>query len=160
MGQPLAAVRDEVSFADRRAVAHDHQRLDRLTPPFVGHADDRHLGHGLVLVQAVLHLNGGHVLAARDDHVLLAVRDHEVGPVEMAAVTGVEPPAPQRRLRLLRLLPVPGEDVIGPCQHLTILIDGDLHSQRRGARSAEQMRPCGGTQVVPLRRRPVDGQQR
>jgi hypothetical protein len=47
-------------------------------------------------VQGILHLDGRDVLAARDDHVLLAVRDFEVAGLQRAAVAGVEPPALQR----------------------------------------------------------------
>ena len=134
VGQPSPAVRDQLRLGDRGPVAHDHQRLDRLAPLLVGHADHGHLGHRLVLVEAVLDLDGRHVLAARDDHVLLAVRDHDVGPVEMAAVARVEPTAVQRRLGLDRLLPVAREDVIGAGQHLAVLVDGDLHAHRRAPR--------------------------
>ena len=57
-----------------------------------------------------------------------------MGAVEMAAVARVEPPALERRLGLDRLLPVAGEDVIRAGQHLALLVDGDLHPQRRARR--------------------------
>ena len=44
----------------------------------VGQADDRHVGHGRVGVEEVLHLLGRDVLAVADDHVLQAAGDGHV----------------------------------------------------------------------------------
>ena len=53
--------------------AQHHQSLDGLPPLLVGYANDRCLGHRRMLVEAVLDLDRGNILAARDDYVLLAV---------------------------------------------------------------------------------------
>ena len=82
---------------------HD-ERLRRLAPLLVRHADHRAFEHRRVLVERVLDLGRADVLAARDDHVLLAVDDvdraalvpdREVAGVEVAAVDRLRrsPPA-------------------------------------------------------------------
>jgi hypothetical protein len=92
-----------------------------------------------VLIEAVLHLDRGHVLPSRDDHVLLAIRDHQVLPVEVATVAGVEPSPFERRGRLVGLLPVPGKDVVGAGEDFTFVIDGDLHSDGGRAGPAQPL---------------------
>ena len=57
------------------------------------HADDGDLGDGRVLRQRLLDLDGIHVLAAADDHVLDPVGEEQVAlVVEVAAVAGPQPP--------------------------------------------------------------------
>ena len=72
-------------------------------------ADHGQLGHGRVRRQGVLDLGAVDVLAAGDDHVLLAV-DHvqEALLVRADQVTGMEPAAAERLGRGLGVLPVPG----------------------------------------------------
>ena len=95
-----------------------------------------------------------------DDDVLLAVRDHRVGAVEIAAVAGVEPPALERLAGLLRLLPVAGEHVVRLRQHLAVGVDVDPHADRRHPGPAQQLRALRRLERVPFGRRPVDRQQR
>ena len=52
VGQPVAAPRPELVLAGRLARRQHDQRLDRLAPLLVGHADDGHLGHRRVREQA------------------------------------------------------------------------------------------------------------
>src|SRR5258708_5751301 len=133
------------------ALSENDQRLDRLAPSIVGHPDDGRLGHRRVLVKAVLHLDRADVLAAGDDDVLLPVGYHQVIAIlEVALVAGVEPPAGQRALRLLRLPPVPGEDMVGPGQHLAGLVGPDLHAHGWDAGPRLQPRPRARIQAVPL----------
>src|ERR1700722_6244658 len=75
---------------------------------------------GGAVVEAFLDLDRGDVLAAGDDYVLLAVGDGEHRAVQVPAVAGVEPAVPQRLRRLLRLLPVAAEHVIGTGQHFAL----------------------------------------
>jgi len=51
------------------------ERLDRLAPLLVGHADDRHFVDRRMRADNLLDLAGIDVGAAGDDHVLLAVGD-------------------------------------------------------------------------------------
>jgi hypothetical protein len=89
-----------------------------------------------MLVEAVFHLHRADVLTAGDDDVLLPVRDHQVvAGLYMALIAGMEPAVSQRLRRLLRLLPVPGEHVIGPGEHLALRIGPDLHADSRDARA-------------------------
>ena len=72
----------------------DDDRQRRLAPPRVRDADQRHLGDLGVRGQDVLDLGAVDVLAAGDDHVLLAVDDVEVAVLVLAhQVAGVEPAA-------------------------------------------------------------------
>src|SRR5437660_2608101 len=133
--------RDQVVRARRRPRPQHDQRLDRLAPFLVGDADHRGLGHGRMLIEAVLHLDRGDVLAAGDDHVLLPVGDHDVGIFGVAAVAGVEPAVRQRLGGLLGLVPVALEDVVGPREDLAVLVDGHAHADRRHARARQTAGP-------------------
>ena len=75
------------------AAGRDHDdRLGRLAPPLVGHADDGDVGDAGMGHQHVLDLGRVHVLAAGHDHVLHPVVDVEVAVVvEVAGVAGAEP---------------------------------------------------------------------
>ena len=113
-----------------------------------------------VLVEAVLDLDRRDVLAAGDDHVLLAVGDDRVGTVEVAAVAGVEPAALERLGRLVGLVPVAVEDVVRPGQDLALLVDARCAPRRRARRPGPAAcERVGGVEVVPLPRRPVDGEE-
>src|SRR4051794_1175070 len=82
-------------------------RLDRLAPLLVRHADDSDLGHSGMRPDDVLDLAREDVEATGHDHVLLAVDDRQE-PVGVLAgdVTGVQPAALEGLFRLLRLVPV------------------------------------------------------
>ena len=139
------------SVAVAAGAQHD-ERLDRLAPLLVGHADDRGLGDGRVLEEAVLDLDRADVLAAGDDHVLLAVGDHDVRAVEVAAVAGVEPAVDDRLGRLLGLLPVALEHVVGAGEHLALVVDPDAHADGGHAGAAEALGPLGGRRARPTPR--------
>ena len=137
---------------------HD-EGLDGLAPLLVGHADHRDLGHRGMLEQAVLHLDGRHVLAARDDDVLLAVGDGDVGALGKAAVARVEPAVLDRLGRLLGLVPVPLEHVVGAREHLALGVHPHAHAHGGHARARQAPRALDGIEPVPLRGRPVDGER-
>src|SRR3954447_6672483 len=93
-GDALLAVPDDGRLVDLAAGSPYDDRLDGLAPLLVRHTDHGALGDALERVDAVLDLDGRDVLAAGDDHVLLAVVDREVAlVVDRAAVAGVEPAA-------------------------------------------------------------------
>jgi hypothetical protein len=75
VGEPLAAVVDQRIGIEADAVAQDDQRLGDLAPTVVRHCDHRGVRHVGMLEQAGFDLQRGDVLAAGDDHVLLAVGD-------------------------------------------------------------------------------------
>src|SRR4051794_8320783 len=132
-----------------------HERLDRLAPLGIGHADHRDLRDRGVLEEAVLDLDRGHVLAAADDHVLLAVGDHHVRAVELATVAGVEPAVDHGFGRRLRLLPVALEHVVRAGQHLALTVDPDADADRRDAGARQVPRALRRAELVVLGRRPV-----
>ncbi len=114
-----------------------------------------------MLEQGVLDLDGRHVLAARDDDVLLAIGDHEVGlVVDRATVAGVEPPVDDGLRRLRRLVPVAVHHDVAAGQHLTLVVDGHLHPEDRSPRPPQTAGAVGGGQVVVLGPAAVHGQQR
>src|SRR5262245_3200740 len=160
VGHPAPAVLDEIALGGRGARPEDDEGLDRLPPLLVGYADHRDLRHRGVLKQAILDLDGRDVLAAGDDHVLLAVADGDVRPLPIAAVTGVEPAIHDGRGGFLGLVPVAFEDVIGAGEHLTLSVHVDADADRGHARARESPRPLPGIEPVPLRRRAVDGEKR
>ena len=49
-----------------------HEGLDDHAPVFIGHADHAAFGHRRMLEQRVFNLRPGHVVARRDDHVVIA----------------------------------------------------------------------------------------
>ena len=73
----MRALQNSSSALDGGGAAQAHQRHDGFAPFAVGGADHSDFGHRRVFVQQVLDLARIHVLAARDDHVLLAVDDVE-----------------------------------------------------------------------------------
>ena len=110
----VAAERNEFGFGGGGTVALHHQRLRRLAPALVRHADDGAFEHGRVLVEHVLDVGGADVLAARNDDVLFAVDDVDV--VELiphGEVAGMEIAVPNRLGGLLRLLPIALEHDVG-----------------------------------------------
>ena len=84
----------------------------RLAPARVRHADDGGLAHLRQFVDHTFDFGGGDVLAAGDDHVLLAVGQiQEAVRIEIADVAGAEPVAEEGRRRLGRILPVALRDL-------------------------------------------------
>ena len=80
-----------------------------------------------MLQQRRLDLGAVDVLAAADDHVLLAVDDVvEAGLVAIAEVAGAEPAAAERRLGGLGIVPVAGDDVRPADPDLADLALGDV----------------------------------
>src|SRR6266542_948047 len=153
------AVLDEILLGRRRAGAQDHQGLDGLAPFLVGHTDYRGFGHPGVLVEAVLHLDRRHVLPARDDHVLLAVGDGDEGSLGEAAIARVEPAVHDGLGRLLRLIPVPLEHVVGAGEHFTLGVHAHAHAHRGYPRAGQPARPFRRIQSVPVPGGAVDGQE-
>jgi hypothetical protein len=77
------------SSASRSAPAADDDRLQALAELLVVDAEHRHLGDRLVAGEQVLDLAREHVLAARDDHVVVAAVDEQAAlRVEVADVAG------------------------------------------------------------------------
>ena len=72
---------------------HHHERAQPLAELLVGHADHRDLLDALVVGQQVLDLAGEHVLAAADDHFVVAPLDEQAAlGVEAAHVAGAHQP--------------------------------------------------------------------
>ena len=96
---------------------------------------DRHLGDLGVRGQDVLHLGAVDVLAAGDDHVLLAVDDVDVAVLVLPhQVTGMEPAAAERLGGLLGLVPVPLHHQRAAVDDLADLAARDVVHRRRRRR--------------------------
>ena len=119
---------------------HDHANHG-LAPSLIGLADHRRSGHGRVAAQRVLDLAGGHVLAARDDDVLLPIDDveHPVL-VESADIAGVQPSVDDRLGRQVGPVPVAGHHLRAADENLPIGRDANLVLARRQPGRAEQVR--------------------
>jgi hypothetical protein len=105
-GQSLAAEADQLVGRGRPAALERDERLDGLAAIGVGHAHQRRLTHGRVLVKDVLHLARPRLVAAGVDLVLLAV--DEVKPAALVHepnVAGAQLAAGQRVRRFLGLFP-------------------------------------------------------
>ncbi len=88
---------------------HDHG-LDLLAQRLVVHADDGHLGHGLVLDEPVLDLDRVDVLAAPDDQVAAPALEEQQPVVDATEVArGVPPVGVEHPVRGLLVAPVPQE---------------------------------------------------
>ena len=106
-GDPPAAVHDQLVRRDAGAGPDRHDRVHRLAPAVVGDPEHGRFHDLLVLGQGVLDLDRVHVLGAGDDHVLEPVDHVEVAVrVGVRAVTGAVPAVDERRLGLLRAVPV------------------------------------------------------
>ena len=107
-----AAVVGEVRQVQRAAVRQHHDRDRLFAPALVAHADDGDLAHLRQFVDHALDLGGGDVLAAGDDHVLLAVGEIEKAVlVEIADVAAAEPVAEEGGGGLFRIIPVALRDL-------------------------------------------------
>ncbi len=86
----------------------------------MGHRDHRGLGHRRVLHHGVLDLDGGDVLAAADDDVLLAVAQLDVAVgVHHPEVTGVEPASLEGLGSRLFVVEVALHAIVAAHHHLT-----------------------------------------
>ena len=137
---------------------------DGLAPALVGQPEDGDLAHRRVAHEDLLDLDRVDVLAAGDDHVLLAVDERDVAVVvDLAEVAGVEPAAAERVGRRRRQHPVAGEDVLAAHEQLADLADGDvavvvvdeagLDVQQRAADRAELLLDVVGVEHGHRRRR-------
>ena len=93
----------------REAVAGpEHEdRMHALAPKHMGHADHRAGLYGRVGADHILHLDGVHVLATGDDHVLEPIGHIQVAFfIKVAAIASVQPAALEGGGRLGRLVPV------------------------------------------------------
>ena len=70
-----------------------HRRADDLAVIVIRHAEHRHLGHGIMLLQHVLDLGGIDVLAAADDHVAQPAAGDDQAAIlaQVAQVAGAQP---------------------------------------------------------------------
>src|SRR5262249_52884298 len=94
-----------------------------------------------------------------DDDVLLPVCDHDVRAVLVSTVSGVEPAVLEGLGRLLRLVPVTLEDVVGAREDLSLVVYRHADSDRGHAGARQPPRPLANFESVPLLRAAVDGQQ-
>ena len=84
--------------------------------------DDRHLGHGRVLVQRLLDLPRVDVVPAADDQLLLPVDDEEVAVlIDPGQVPGAEPAVGDGGCGRVRLAPVALHDVVAADRDLADL---------------------------------------
>src|SRR5436190_2294385 len=74
----LSAEVHELLLRRCRVRLRDDEGLDGLAPLLIGDTDDADLGDGGMLIDAIFDLDRRDVLAAGDDHVLLAVADRHV----------------------------------------------------------------------------------
>src|SRR5260370_33938324 len=102
-GDALARETDQLVSAEGRTRLLDDNRLHRLAPLLVGHADHRDIGDRGMAEERALHFRRIDVLATRDDHVLDAIINVEITIlVAVAGIPGMEPTVadgPRRRLR-------------------------------------------------------------
>src|SRR5229473_1856597 len=103
--------RDEFGFANVAIRLADNERENTFAPFSVGHAYHGSHADTRMAGQDILDLTWVDVEAARDDHVLLAVNDIETAlSIGTRDVAGVQPTTRERRLGLLRLMPVVTHD--------------------------------------------------
>src|SRR5262249_42478727 len=118
-----AAVRYQV-LRPGTGAAGAHQGGGQFAPLVVGAPADRPPAYRRVRHQGVLRLDGGHVLATGNDHVLLPVGDHQVAVVvEVAAVAGAEPARVLDGCGRFRLVPVAVQVVVGGAEHFPVGAD-------------------------------------
>jgi hypothetical protein len=118
-------VRDQIVGAD--LCASDDEGLDRFAPLRIGHADHGRLGHRRMRAQRLLHFPRIDVLAAGDDHVLLAIGDEdEAMVIEDAKIAGVKPTLAQHAGGRRAVVPVPGHRPRPADDDLADLAFGDV----------------------------------
>ena len=161
MGEQGAAVFDQLALGRGRAMREHHEGLDRLAPFLVGHADHRDLGHRRVRAKRVLDLDRRDILAAGDDHILLAIGDGDVAvAVHRAAVASVEPTVLDRGFGCLGRLPVAIEHDIAARDDFSAGLNANLHADGWSTRATELLRTLVGGKRVPLSARAVEGEER
>src|SRR6266852_7137805 len=106
-GQPRPAPGDQLFARGARPVVQDDIGLDGLVAHGVRDADHGGIEHGGMLLQGLLHLRGGHVLAGALDHILLPVHEEEAAVlVHDRLVAAVQPSISQRLSRRLGVLEI------------------------------------------------------
>ena len=140
------SVIDDLLPIDARTRPQHHHGPHRLAPVRIGHADHRDFAHRRVLRHRLLDFAAVDVLAARDDHVLLAVDEVQVAlVVDVADVAGVHPAVAQRLRGRIRVVPVAEHRGVGLCEHLARHAAARNRCRRRrrcGSRTAgEAARP-------------------
>ena len=125
----------------------------------VGLADGRDVGHRRVQGEQVFDLLRGDVLAAADDHVLLAVGDRQVAVgVEPPDVAGAEPTAGEERVGIERRIAVTDEQFGAEADDLAVLAEADLaivvveqpDLVARGGQPSVRARRSSGSPGVPV----------
>ena len=150
-GEAVAAEARDLLGGQLVAGARHDDGGDGLDPARVGDAEHGRLGHRRVRVDDLLDLARGDVLAARLDHVLLAVDDVEVAlVVEDAEVAGVQPAVAERLGRLGGVVPVAEHRLRRAVHDLADLAGAGpggrrrrRPASRRSAPGARPSRPCG-----------------
>ena len=120
-----------------------------------GQPEHRHLGHRRVLVQRLLDLAAGDVLAAGLDHVLLAVHHGQVAlGVQHAQVAAVEPAAGERLRGAVRVVPV-AEHRVRAAVHDLADLPGRLRAPASSTTSVSTLRAArpGRARLAHLVRR-------
>ena len=111
--------------------------------------------------EAVLDLDGRHVLPAGDDHVLLAVLEGQViFFVDDTAVAGMEPVVDERIRGRFWIVPVRLEDHVAASQHLAVVGERQGDPERGIALPGELRSPLRRCEPIPFRPVAVDGEKR
>ena len=98
---------DHVLLCRLGILLQDHQSVNPLYPIGIRDTDDGSLLDSRMPVKDILHLPGIDVLASRDDHVLLPVRDvNESLLVVVSHIPRMKPSVPNRFLCLIGFTPV------------------------------------------------------
>src|SRR5438128_726377 len=106
-GQPRPAPGDQLFARGARPVVQDDVGLDGLVAHGIRDADHGGVEHGGMLLQGLLHLRGGHVLAGALDHILLPVHEEEAAVlVHDRLITAVQPSLAQGARRRFGILEV------------------------------------------------------
>src|ERR1700686_1553929 len=130
---------DQIGLADGKAGFPGDDRHDDFAPCRVWRSDDRRHMHCGMFVKHVLDVVRKNVLAAADDHVLLAVDDVEktlfVEPAHVAEREEIAAPRARGRLRVIEVFPDQGRatdmdfpDVALPDRIAVLVAQFDEHS--------------------------------
>src|SRR5437588_7683694 len=111
--QVTRAVRPDRLHFDRAARLRYDERMHRLAPDPIGHADDGTFGYRWMPVQDILDLSRIDVVATGDDHFLFAIDDSvETLLVDARQVTGGAPAFAHGLLRCNRIVPITRHDMV------------------------------------------------
>src|SRR5215472_19249933 len=89
------------------ARCQDNERLDNSAAYFIGAGDDGRFGHGVVLEEGALDLEGTDAIPGANDHVVSSTHEPEIAlGVTQTAVSGNIPLASEGIGGFLRVLPV------------------------------------------------------